>query len=141
STLLLPHTGCEFSFRQFAEQPSPLVVLPSSHCSPLSTLPLPHTGSMVQEAEQPSPGTSLPSSHSSPGSTLPSPQVGLFPLGPPQPASERQPSSATTVGSKAYSLRMGSPEKVRGQVALYARLCPVECLLRVAREKCGGAPR
>src|SRR3990172_10180050 len=29
------------SFLQVEEQPSPLVVLPSSHCSPVSTVPLP----------------------------------------------------------------------------------------------------
>src|SRR4051812_49185543 len=32
---------------QVDEQPSPFAVLPSSHCSPLSTTPLPHTGDSV----------------------------------------------------------------------------------------------
>ena len=45
------------SMPQLDEQPSPLAVLPSSHCSPLSTAPLPHsirvqtlgpTGGLVQ---------------------------------------------------------------------------------------------
>jgi hypothetical protein len=57
---------------QVAEHPSPLVVLPSSHCSPGSSFPSPHVAldapSFVHVAEQPSPLTTLPSSHSSPGS-------------------------------------------------------------------------
>src|SRR4051812_39688410 len=32
------------SIRQVPGQPSPAAVLPSSHCSPASTEPLPHTG-------------------------------------------------------------------------------------------------
>src|SRR5690606_25762417 len=55
------------------EQPSPLVVLPSSHCSPGSTVPLPQRSSSSQVAEQPSPLVVLPSSHCSPGSTVPLP--------------------------------------------------------------------
>src|SRR5262249_61948817 len=57
---------------QSALQPSPSVRFPSSHSSPRSTIPSPH--SLVQAAEQPSPLTVLPSSHSSPGSTRPLPQ-------------------------------------------------------------------
>src|SRR5206468_2974237 len=63
----------EGSHWQVDEQPSPDTVLPSSHCSPASTTPLPHSGggggvSIVQSAEQPSPSTVLPSSHCSPAS-------------------------------------------------------------------------
>src|SRR5204862_196313 len=60
------------------EQPSPLVLLPSSHCSPGSTRPLPHCW-MWQSAAQVKPfglppePKSLPS-HSSPGSLTPLPQ-------------------------------------------------------------------
>src|SRR5512140_718722 len=53
-------------------QPSPLTSLPSSHCSPGSSRPLPHFSS--RQSKQPSPFTVLPSSHSSPGSTTPLPQ-------------------------------------------------------------------
>ena len=44
-----------------------LLSLPSSHCSPASTTPLPHSGgvSILQLGSQPSPGTLFPSSHSS----------------------------------------------------------------------------
>src|SRR6266571_7205536 len=82
---------------QVAEQPSPLVVLPSSHCSPGSSVPLPHTAAQscgqdrgsslasqtrlphrtpsAQPAEQPSPFAVLPSSHCSPASSTPSPHT------------------------------------------------------------------
>ena len=61
STTPLPHVP---SFWHAAEQPSPLVVLPSSHCSELtSNVPLPHNPSLLQVAEQPSPLVLLPSSH------------------------------------------------------------------------------
>src|SRR5579863_4888251 len=77
------------SILQSEEQPSPLTVLPSSHCfvvSPGNSSPLPHTvvhapgpvghlGSRRQKGEQPSPVTSLPSSHCSEPSTILSPQV------------------------------------------------------------------
>src|SRR5688572_23911302 len=65
-----------------AEQPSPFVLLPSSHCSPASSLPSPHFGSggggvsVMHVAEQPSPFVLLPSSHCSPASSLPSPHFG-----------------------------------------------------------------
>ena len=49
---------------------------PSSHCSPHSTVPLPH--SRRQVAEQPSHGVVLPSSHSSPSSLTPLPQTAGF---------------------------------------------------------------
>src|SRR5262245_64134567 len=57
-----------------AEQPSPLMVLPSSHVSPDSTTPFPqpctwHVG------EHPSPFVVLPSSHCSPRSRTPFPQT------------------------------------------------------------------
>jgi hypothetical protein len=35
-----------------ALQPSPLIVLPSSHCSPASTMPLPHTGTTPHVSPQ-----------------------------------------------------------------------------------------
>src|SRR6185295_278383 len=54
------------------EQQSPSVVLPSSHCSPSVTMPLPQPVG-VQLESQPSPSSRLPSSHCSPGSMTPSP--------------------------------------------------------------------
>src|SRR6185436_6547825 len=54
--------------------PSELLVLPSSHCSPASTMPSPHTG-MMQLFRQPSELLVLPSSHASPASRFPSPQT------------------------------------------------------------------
>src|SRR4051812_6056257 len=67
-----------YSPRHVAEQPSPLVVLPSSHCSLPATVPSPQTTgtSIVQLAEQPSPFAVLPSSQASPVSSTPSPQTG-----------------------------------------------------------------
>src|SRR5437868_537407 len=59
---------------QVHSQPSPLIALPSSHCSPRSTMPLPQVGS-VQFASQPSPLIALPSSHCSPASTMLFPQM------------------------------------------------------------------
>src|SRR5262245_46193504 len=56
------------------EQPSSPVVLPSSHTSPSSITPLPHTV-VWQWKEQPSPFVVLPSSHCSPGSMMPLPQT------------------------------------------------------------------
>src|SRR5437868_5311191 len=44
--------GGRTSIRQVAEQPSPLTVLPSSHCSPTSTERLPHTGSAAAPGPQ-----------------------------------------------------------------------------------------
>ena len=64
------------SIVQSAEQPSPSMLLPSSHSSPSSSMPSPQKGSTVQIAEQPSPSMLLPSSHSSPSSRIPSPQSG-----------------------------------------------------------------
>src|SRR5262249_23664464 len=58
---------------QVDEQPSPSVVLPSSHSSPTSTTLSPHD-SRRQNPEQPSPPTLLPSSHCSPASMMPLPQ-------------------------------------------------------------------
>ena len=61
------------------EQPSPVALLPSSHCSPNSSTLLPHTGNWHDGNEQPSPLTVLPSSHSSPWSMIPSPHsAGLI---------------------------------------------------------------
>src|SRR5690349_13422216 len=61
---------------QVALQRSPGVPLlgPSSHCSPHSRIPLPHT-SRWHVAEQPSQAVVLPSSHCSPSSTLPLPHT------------------------------------------------------------------
>jgi hypothetical protein len=80
-TRAFAHTDCperrtrQGSVWQAAEHPSPLDRLPSSHCSPASTLESPQSGSCVQVGEQPSPVARLPSSHSSPGSVnaLPDP--------------------------------------------------------------------
>lgn len=54
----------------------------TSHCSPASRMPFPHTGadgaaacSIVQSAEQPSPPIVFPSSHCSPASGRPLPQM------------------------------------------------------------------
>jgi hypothetical protein len=64
------------SLWQEAEQPSPGVVLPSSHCSAPSFVPLPQLPlSLWQVAEQPSPGVVLPSSHCSAPSFVPLPQT------------------------------------------------------------------
>ena len=60
---------------QLVSQASPLVVLPSSHCSPGSTTPLPQRG-VVQLVSQASPLVALPSSHCSPGSMMPLPHAG-----------------------------------------------------------------
>jgi hypothetical protein len=72
----------------FDEQPSPLLVLPSSQPS-LTTNPSPHFevqvpvaelqfGSKWQAGEQPSFGLVFPSSQASEPSTLPSPQTVLL---------------------------------------------------------------
>src|SRR6266568_9213808 len=60
--LMLFRRNAEGSASQVLEQPSPLVVLPSSHCSPASTTPLPHTGAqslsslaLAPFGQQPSP--------------------------------------------------------------------------------------
>src|ERR1041384_6874230 len=68
------------SIRQLDEQPSPLTVFPSSHCSPSSTEPLPHTGSVWPVPTQFS--VQVPMSVSSPGplplpTTSPSPVSGV----------------------------------------------------------------
>src|SRR5262249_39498293 len=73
---------------QVGEQPSPAVVLPSSHCSGPVTRSSPQIGahidgapvpnqprSDVQGAEQPSPPVVWPSSHPSPASGAPLPQA------------------------------------------------------------------
>src|SRR3569623_1323162 len=88
---------------QADEHPSPEAVLPSSHSSPVSTLPLPqvmsqarvvvvplpsrHFGSLVQVFEQPLPSPKnrpfwSPASQDSPGATMPLPHTaGLHLLG------------------------------------------------------------
>ena len=73
-TFALAHTVCpervtrHGSVRHAIEQPSPLAALPSSHCSPGSTVASPQMGSRWHVGEQPSPVAVLPSSHASPGS-------------------------------------------------------------------------
>src|SRR5262249_31307445 len=64
-------------------QPSPSLVLPSSHTSPASrsTMPLPHFSSDRQSREQPSPPLVLPSSQISPGSRTPLPHFSIWQLG------------------------------------------------------------
>src|ERR687887_27709 len=57
-----------------AEQPSQLVVLPSSHSSPASTTPLPHPGGVQLVSQCPGVPLSAPSSHCSAPHTMPSPQ-------------------------------------------------------------------
>lgn len=63
-----------FSRKQFGSQPSPGARLPSSHCSPDVTIPLPHDVG-VQLASQPSPLFGLASSHISAPATMPLPQL------------------------------------------------------------------
>ncbi len=115
------------------EQPSPLLVLPSSHCSLPSITPSPHltTGQthnwpgvqtqpaplVLQSAEQPSPSFVLPSSHTSPseGWTMPSPQRGAGLQGAPG-VGQTQPLSSWQV------LLQPSPLLRVAVVALLARL-------------------
>src|SRR5262245_28405177 len=72
----LPHT----SSWQVAEQPSPDVVPPSSHCSLHSTMRSPHWFAGLEQslAQEPAHWSRLPSSQTSPssGCTTPSPQRG-----------------------------------------------------------------
>src|SRR5688572_10078489 len=84
---------------QLALQPSSASVLPSSHSSVLSLVPLPHSShgapgtghskpsSSVHSALQPSPSSSLPSSHSSPAPTSPSLHGSIWTGVPPSPVS------------------------------------------------------
>src|SRR5262249_62151031 len=65
------------SMVQVAEQPSQLVVLPSSHCSVPHTTPSPQPVTSVQALLQPPQLLVLPSSHCSPWSTMPSLQYGM----------------------------------------------------------------
>src|SRR5262249_43466904 len=60
-----------------AEQPSQLVVLPSSHSSPAPTFPLPHTAGVQFVSQWPGVPLRSPSSHCSPGSRMPSPHAGM----------------------------------------------------------------
>src|SRR4029079_16394801 len=85
--MVSPSAGCLHmnpgSILQFAEQPSPSTLLPSSQ-SAWTTMPSPQrdvheallqSGSFWQSAEQPSNGSALPSSQPSAPSTFLSPQV------------------------------------------------------------------
>src|SRR6187551_300664 len=84
---------------QAEEQPSPLRVLPSSHCSPPNLMPSPHSevqgaggtqvGSKRQSMPQPSPELLSSSSQLSPGSSAPSPHSSGS-------ATTRQPESQIT---------------------------------------------
>lgn len=80
------------SIMQLEEQPSPLSVLPSSHCLPNSTLPSPQAGTQglpgtgqtqpgsiaEQSPSQPSPLSVFPSSQTSGGTTMPSAQMAFL---------------------------------------------------------------
>src|SRR5262245_64249457 len=91
---------------QSLRQPSHSFWLPSSHCSPGSTRPLPQT-SILQVLEQPSPERVLKSSHSSPqfASICPLPQPSVWQKceHPSQstalPSSQVSPSSTSTTPS------------------------------------------
>lgn len=86
-------------------QPSPLVVLPSSHVSEPSFLPFPHFWqtlglaplqvnplSIAHVLEHPSPSSTLPSSHASvPENTTPSPQVETQEVSSPEAAGAEVP--------------------------------------------------
>src|SRR5437667_3588853 len=65
-----PGTTALSSKVQVDEQPSPSIVLPSSHASPAVRMPLPQAVG-VQFVSQPSPETRLPSSQTSPVVTTP----------------------------------------------------------------------
>ena len=74
SKVAFPH-GRSSSW-QVNEQPSPLCVFLSSHCSPASLSPLPQTLSKAHRAEHPSPLIVFPSSQLSVPSGIPLPQRG-----------------------------------------------------------------
>src|SRR5712671_4720214 len=112
------------SIWQVDEQPSPLMVLPSSHClvSPGNSRPLPQAvahgppaggqvGSSRQNGEQPSPVVVLPSSHCSEPCLTPSPHmVVVHTVGPAQPLAslalvQDQPSAS--VGGLLSSVQRG----------------------------------
>src|SRR5258706_11833218 len=82
----------QISRKQVELQPSPLALLPSSHCSTPSLVPLPQAVSITQVLLQPSPLALLPSSHCSAASTRPSPHFSIV-------QSERQPSPPTKLPS------------------------------------------
>jgi hypothetical protein len=84
-----------FSISHEAEQPSPSSVFSSSHASPSSIVPLPHSDVLCSDVDdelaeldddvpppvlqvllQPSPFVRLPSSHCSGATLMPSPQMG-----------------------------------------------------------------
>src|SRR5687768_7833212 len=78
STNGVPHVPpAPDSIKHASLQPSPDSLLPSSHCSPPTTMPSPQPAvSLWQEPLQPSPVTRLPSSHCSEPSLMPSPHAG-----------------------------------------------------------------
>ena len=73
-TLPSPQLGTVQSRLQVADSPPP------SHCSPLLTMPSPHS-SDLHFAEQPSPSVMLPSSHCSSESMTPLPQLSVMHTG------------------------------------------------------------
>ena len=111
------------SIMQSALQPSPEVVLPSSHSSSSSLRPSPHgeaqpevptqTGSARQSALQPSPPKTLPSSHDSSPSRTPSPQtVGWQAtpgVGQAEPGSTRHASLQPSPGMSLPSSQVSPP--------------------------------
>lgn len=68
------HSLVALSKRHDDEQQSPLLLLPSSHCSPDARIVLPHAV-VLQLLSHPSPLVWLVSSHSSAWLTIPSPQI------------------------------------------------------------------
>ena len=108
--------------KQPALHPSPLALLPSSHCSPRSMFPSPQTGvaSSVQTALQPSPLTLPPSSHSSPVFSSPSPQI-------PAPRAAMRIGSEVTVSNTPSSSRKMPVTRTRSPAssAVSIKLAPV----------------
>ena len=111
---------------QSAEQPSPEVVLPSSHSSSGSLRPSPHgevqpmvpwhTGSDRQSAVQPSPPITLPSSQDSLPSLIASPQTvgwhSVFGVGQANPGSTRQMSLQPSPGVMLPSSQVSRPRSM-----------------------------
>src|SRR2546426_9242351 len=76
-TIPSPHRS-PVSIVHVDEQPSQLIVSPSSHCSAPQMTPSPQPVTSVQLLLQLSQLFVFPSSHSSPGSTTPLPQTAVF---------------------------------------------------------------
>ena len=111
STTPSPQLGAVQSVRQWSGRTSELAA-PSSHSSPSSTTPLPHTpGSIVQSPLQPSPSVWFPSSHSSPSSTTPLPHTPGSTV-----QSAAQPSPSVWFPSSHSSSESTTPSPQRGSV-------------------------